>query len=141
MCVFFRFLRKQKPTATVQVTERKPDKTSKEEDEMKSARASGSGCQDMTEARAKQAEHATVNLTLRRPLKPAKLQPPPTTWRPRGLSKSVISRVILGLTPFRVLIALLITYLLSSLGLQVASKPLNLRKATALQCTDPDPKP
>ena len=41
------------------------------------------------------------------------------TWRPRGLSKSVISRVVFGLTPFRVVIALLMTYLLSSLGLQV----------------------
>ena len=41
------------------------------------------------------------------------------TWRPRGLSKSVISRVILKVTPFRVLITLLITHLLSPLGLQV----------------------
>ena len=41
------------------------------------------------------------------------------TWRPRGLSKSVISRVIIGVTPFRVLITLLITHLLSPLGLQV----------------------
>ena len=40
-----------------------------------------------------------------------------STWRPRGLSKSVISRVIIGATPFRVLITLLITYLLSPLGL------------------------
>ena len=38
---------------------------------------------------------------------------------PRGLSKSVISRVILRVTPFRVLITLLITHLLSPLGLQV----------------------
>ena len=38
---------------------------------------------------------------------------------PRGLSKSVISRVIIKVTPFRVLITLLITYLLSPLGLQV----------------------
>ena len=37
------------------------------------------------------------------------------TWRPRGLSKSVIIRG----TPFRVLITLLITHLLSPLGLQV----------------------
>ena len=32
-----------------------------------------------------------------------------STWRPRGLSKSVISRVISWVTPFRVLITL-ITY-------------------------------
>ena len=31
------------------------------------------------------------------------------TWRGRGLSKSFISRVIIGVTPFRVLITLLIT--------------------------------
>ena len=37
------------------------------------------------------------------------------TWRGRGLSKSFISRLIIGVTPFRVLIALLITYLLSPL--------------------------
>ena len=41
------------------------------------------------------------------------------TWRPRGLSKSVISRVIIGVTPFRVLITLLMSHLLSPLGLQV----------------------
>ena len=41
------------------------------------------------------------------------------TWRPRGLSKSVISRVIVRVTPFRVLITLLITHLLSPRGLQV----------------------
>ena len=35
----------------------------------------------------------------------------------RGLSKSVISRLTIGVSPFRVLIALLITYLLSPLGL------------------------
>ena len=39
------------------------------------------------------------------------------------LSKSVISRVIIGVTPFRVLINLLITYLLSPLGLQVGGSP------------------
>ena len=39
-----------------------------------------------------------------------------STWRPRGLSKSVISRVIIRVTPFRVLITLLITYLLSQSG-------------------------
>ena len=38
-------------------------------------------------------------------------------WRPRGLSKWDISRVIIGVTPFRILITLLITYLLSPLGL------------------------
>ena len=43
------------------------------------------------------------------------------TWRPRGLSKSAISRVIIRVTPFRVLITLLITHLLCPLGLQVAS--------------------
>ena len=41
------------------------------------------------------------------------------TWRGRGLSKSFISRLIIGVTPFRVLITLLITYLLSPLPLQV----------------------
>ena len=43
------------------------------------------------------------------------------TWRARGLSKSFISlsRVIIGVTPFRVLITLLITYLLSPPPLQV----------------------
>ena len=40
------------------------------------------------------------------------------------LSKSVISRVIIGVTPFRVLINLLITYLLSPIGLQVCAKEL-----------------
>ena len=39
-------------------------------------------------------------------------------WRASGLSKSFISRVIIGVTPFRVLITLLITYLLSPLPLQ-----------------------
>ena len=34
------------------------------------------------------------------------------TWRGRGLSKSFISRVTIGVTPFRVLISVLITYLL-----------------------------
>ena len=38
----------------------------------------------------------------------------PITWRARGLSKSFKSRVILGVTPFRV-----ITYLLSPVPLQV----------------------
>ena len=47
----------------------------------------------------------------------------PFTWRPRGLSKSVISRVIIrGVTPFRVLITLLMTHFLASLGLQVAHR-------------------
>ena len=41
------------------------------------------------------------------------------TWRPRGLSKSVVSRVITGVSPFRVLITLLITYLRSPRGLEV----------------------
>ena len=41
------------------------------------------------------------------------------TWRGRGRSKQVISRAIIGVTPFRVLITLLITYLLSPLPLQV----------------------
>ena len=45
------------------------------------------------------------------------------TERPRGLSKSVISRVIIGLTPFRVLITLLITYLPSPPSLQVSPTP------------------
>ena len=42
-----------------------------------------------------------------------------TTYRGRGLSKLVISRVIIRVTPFRALITLLITYLLSPLPLQV----------------------
>ena len=45
---------------------------------------------------------------------------------PRGLSKSFISRVIIGVTPFRVLITLLITYLLSPLPLQVGVKGLGV---------------
>ena len=54
-----------------------------------------------------------------------------STWRPRGLSKSVISRVIIRVAPFRVLITLLITRLLSPLSLQVGfglsgSKPPDL---------------
>ena len=39
----------------------------------------------------------------------------------RALSKSFISRDIIGVTPFRVLITLLIAYLLSPLPLQVPS--------------------
>ena len=35
------------------------------------------------------------------------------SWRGRGLSKSFISRVMMGVAPFRVVITLLITYLLS----------------------------
>ena len=41
------------------------------------------------------------------------------TWKGKGLSKWVISRVIIGVTPFRVLITLLIICLLSPLPLQV----------------------
>ena len=41
------------------------------------------------------------------------------TWRGRGLSKWVISRVRIRVTPFRALIALLITYLLSPVPFQV----------------------
>ena len=48
------------------------------------------------------------------------------TWRGRGLSKSFISRVIIGVTPFRVLITLLITYLLSPLPLQVPTIKLKV---------------
>ena len=33
------------------------------------------------------------------------------TWRPRALSKSAKSSVIIGVTPFRVLITLLISHL------------------------------
>ena len=40
-----------------------------------------------------------------------------STWRLGGLSKSVVSRVLVGVIPFRVLITLLITDLLSPLGL------------------------
>ena len=52
------------------------------------------------------------------------LEVPSPAWRPRGLSKSVISRVIITVTPFRKLINLLITHLLSLLGLQVESARL-----------------
>ena len=45
------------------------------------------------------------------------------TERGRGLSKLVISRVIIRVTPFRALITLLITCLLSPLPLQVDPKP------------------
>ena len=48
------------------------------------------------------------------------------TWRGRGLSKLATSRVIIRVTPFRALITLLITYLLSPLPLQVGV--LNFRK-------------
>ena len=41
-----------------------------------------------------------------------------TEWGSKGLSKLVISRVISRVTPFRALITLLITYLLSLLPLQ-----------------------
>ena len=41
-----------------------------------------------------------------------------STWRPRGLSKSLIGRVIVRVTPVKVLITLLTTHLLSPLGLQ-----------------------
>ena len=44
------------------------------------------------------------------------------TWRGRGLSKLVISRVIIGVTPFRVLITPLISYLLSPLPLQAGCR-------------------
>ena len=51
------------------------------------------------------------------------VEPLNPTWRGRGLRKSLISRVIIGVTPFRVLITLLITLLitclLSPLPLQV----------------------
>ena len=45
-----------------------------------------------------------------------KLKPrgPKSTWRGRGLSKSFISRVIVGVTPCRVLLTLLITLLAKS---------------------------
>ena len=51
------------------------------------------------------------------------LKPQTTTWRGRGLSKSFISRFIIGVTPFRAFIILLITYLLSPLPLQVVITP------------------
>ena len=41
------------------------------------------------------------------------------SWRRRGLRKSVIIRVTIWVFPFRVLSTLLITYLLSPLGLKV----------------------
>ena len=52
------------------------------------------------------------------------------TWRPRGLNNSVVSRVIIRVTPFRVLITVLITYLLSPMGLEVGSKFCGLRFRT-----------
>ena len=52
------------------------------------------------------------------PIKPWTNPSQDPTRRPRGLSKSVISRVRIRVTPFRVLITLLITYLPSPLGLQ-----------------------
>ena len=54
----------------------------------------------------------------------------PPTWRGRGLSKSFISKVIIGVTPFRVLVTLLITYLLSPLPLQAESQRESARPAT-----------
>ena len=45
------------------------------------------------------------------------------TWRGRGLSKFVISRVIIRANPFRALMTLLITYLVSPLPFQVNPKP------------------
>ena len=64
-----------------------------------------------------------------------------STWRGRGLSKSFIIRVIIGVTPFRVLTTLLITYLLSPLPLQVTPEtldpkrtPCGLSSATRLDC-------
>ena len=54
-----------------------------------------------------------------------------STWRGRGLSKSFISRVIIGVTPFRVLITLLVTYLLRPLPLQVDHAMFRGRSATA----------
>ena len=53
------------------------------------------------------------------------------TWRGRGPSKSFISRVSIGVTPFRVLITLLITYLLSPLPLQVVWLLALLSRASA----------
>ena len=47
--------------------------------------------------------------------------------RGRGLSKLVISRVIIRVTPFSALITLLKTYLLSPLPLQVQSWDLGLQ--------------
>ena len=45
-----------------------------------------------------------------------------STWRTRGLSKSFIRRVLIGVAPFRVLMTLRITYLRSPLRLQVDPK-------------------
>ena len=56
------------------------------------------------------------------------------TWRGRGLSKSFISRVIIGVTPFRVLITLLISYLLSPLPLQVGAESVGWRASRAWVC-------
>ena len=55
--------------------------------------------------------------------KPQTLNPISPTWRARGLSKSFIGRAIIGVSPVRVLITLLISYLLSPLPLQVALSP------------------
>ena len=55
---------------------------------------------------------------------PARARPlrmPIDGFTSRGLSKLVVSRVIIRVTPFRALITLLITWLLSPLPLQVVS--------------------
>ena len=56
------------------------------------------------------------------------------TWRPRGLSKWVISRVISTLNGDTPIITLLITDLLSLLGLQV--RGLGLRFPLLRRCLD-----
>ena len=57
----------------------------------------------------------------------------------RGLSKSFISRVIIGVTPFRVLITLLTTYLLSPLPLQVVTTMHGV--IVEIKAQDPVPAP
>ena len=55
---------------------------------------------------------------IRAPMSDSKVDP---TWRPRGLSKWVISRVISTLNGVTLVITLRTTDLLSSLGLQVGA--------------------
>ena len=60
----------------------------------------------------------------------------PPTWRPRKLSKWVISRVVSTLNGVTLIITLLVTHLLSPLGLQVSPQPSTLGPRR-LQTLDP----
>ena len=57
----------------------------------------------------------------------------------QGLSKSFISRVTIGVSPFRVLITLLTTYLLSPLPLQVVTTMHGV--IVEIKAQDPFPAP